>query len=82
MAQGHAMISTETAAAMARGSAALSARKYQAMNVTIATVTTTGTNTALTLSARRCIGAREACASRINLTIRASTLSAPTLVAR
>ena len=82
IAQGHAMMSTETAAAIARGKAALPARKYQPTNVTTAIVTTTGTNTALTLSARCCIGARELCASRINFTMRARTLSSPTLVAR
>ena len=76
------MMSTETAAAIARGSAATSAMKYQARNVTIEMARTVGTNTALTLSASRWIGARDACASRISLTIRANTLSAPTLVAR
>jgi hypothetical protein len=44
---------TETAAAIARGNAAVSAKKYQVTNVTIAIDTTTGTNTALTLSASR-----------------------------
>ncbi len=42
---------------------------------------TTGTNTALTRSASACIGAREVCALRINWTMCASVLSAPTAVA-
>src|SRR4029079_15888162 len=48
IAQGQAMIRTETAAAIALGSAAVSARKYQTTKVVTAMPTTTGTNTALT----------------------------------
>ena len=43
---------------------------------------TTGTNTALMRSAKRCTGALEPCASSTSLTICASAVSAPTFVAR
>ena len=51
-------------------------------NVSSAMPSTTGTKTALTLSASAWMGAREPCASRMSCTMRASTLSAPTVVAR
>ena len=63
-------------------SGAESATKYQVTNVRIAMPMIVGTNTALTRSASRWIGAREPWASRISLTICDSTLSAPTVVAR
>jgi hypothetical protein len=47
-----------------------------------ASTNTTGTNTLLTLSAKRCTGAFVAWASRTNLAMRANVVSAPTRVAR
>ena len=82
MAHGQAMMSTATAAAKARTAGAWSAATNQTTKVAMAIESTTGTKTALTRSARRWIGAREPCASRMSLTICASTLSAPSVVAR
>ncbi len=82
MAQGQAMISTATAAAKARTAGAASAATNQITKVAMAIAITTGTKTALMRSARRWIGAREPWASRMSWTIRASTLSAPSVVAR
>ena len=82
MAQGHAMMSTATAAAKARTAGAVSASTNQAANVAIAIEMTTGTKMPEIWSASRWIGAREPCASRISFTIRASTESLPSVVAR
>ena len=51
MAQGHAMISTVTAAAKPRTSGAVPASAHHATNVTTASAITMGTNTALIRSA-------------------------------
>ena len=82
MAQGQAIISTATAAALARTSAASVATRYQTTKVTTASSMTTGTKMPEMRSASRCMGARDPCASRIRVTICASTLSLPTVVAR
>ncbi len=82
MAQGQAMISTDTAEVNARTAGAASARRYHATKVAIAIEITAGTNTALIRSASRWSGARDACASRSSLTIRASVLADPRVVAR
>ena len=54
----------------------------RATKVAIAMEITTGTKIALIWSASRWMGARDPCAARISETMRASTLSAPTVVAR
>ena len=86
MAHGHAMISTATAAVKARTAGAVTPLTLpatnQTTNVAIASDITTGTKMPLTRSARPWMGARVPCASRINLTICASVLSAPSVVAR
>jgi hypothetical protein len=82
IAQGQAMMSTATAAANARITSDAGLATNQTTSVATAMDSTTGTNTALTRSASRWIGAREPCASRISLTMWASTLSAPSVVAR
>jgi hypothetical protein len=82
MAHGHAMINTATAAANARAIAPSPAASDHTTNVIAASTMTVGTKTALIRSARFWIGAREACASFINLTMCASTLSVPSVVAR
>ena len=66
----------------AHGGARRSAARYHTTNVSTASAITTGTKTALMRSARRWMGARDPCASRISATICASTLSAPSVVAR
>ncbi len=71
MAQGQAMISTATAAAKAR--TAEPSATYQVTKVAMASEITTGTKMPLTRSASRWMGAREPWASRISLTIRASS---------
>ena len=75
------MISTATEAASARTKLPSPAAKNQTVNVIAAITITIGTNTLLMRSARRCTGARVPCASRIILTMRASTLLAPSVVA-
>jgi hypothetical protein len=82
MAQGHAMMSTDTAAAMPRTKAPSPPTSHHTISVTSAMPITTGTNTALTRSASCWIGAREAWASRIRRTICDSMPSRPSVVAR
>ena len=82
IAHGQAMTSTATAAAMARTAGAASAATNQTTNVTMEIESTTGTKIPLMRSASFWIGARDPWASRMSLTMRASTLSAPTAVAR
>ena len=76
------MISTAIAAAIPRIAGAVSARTSQPRKVMTAMTITVGTNTALIRSASRWIGGRELCASRTIAMMRASTLAAPTVVAR
>ena len=76
------MMSTATEALSARTKPASGARSIQPTNVAIAMEMTTGTKTALMRSANFCIGARDACASRINVTICESIPAVPTAVAR
>ena len=78
MAQGQAITSTDTAAVTARTKGAESAARYQTTKVSAARPRTTGTKTPLIRSARRCIGARVPWASRIMVTMRASTVASPT----
>jgi hypothetical protein len=82
IAHGQAMISTATAAVKARTSAASGVAMNHTTKVAIAIEITTGTKTPLIRSASRWIGAREPCASLISVTICASTLLAPSVVAR
>ena len=79
-AQGQAMTSTDTAHTSAR--AVSPDMISHAANVMTATAMTVGTNHALMRSTRRCTGAFDPCASRTVLTIRASSVSTPTLSAR
>jgi hypothetical protein len=80
IAHGQAMISTATAAVNAAAGpcpvASHAARTPSAITMT------TGTNTAETRSASRCTGALPFCASVTSRVIRASSVSAPTRVAR
>jgi hypothetical protein len=78
-AQGHAMISTATAAVNAN--AAPSPAPIQNPSAATDSAITMGTNTADTRSARRCTGALPVCASMTSLAICASAVSAPTLAA-
>ena len=82
IAHGQAMISTATAAASARTNPPLPPATYQVRNVPSDISITTGTNTELIRSASRWMGARVPCASFIICTMRASVLSAPSVVAR
>ena len=66
IAQGQAMISTDTAATRALMTGAVSAMTNHTINVAIANDSTTGTKTPLTRSARCWIGARDPWASRIS----------------
>ena len=79
-AHGQAMMSTATAAVNAFS--ASPSKNNQAANVAALITNTTGTNTLLTLSAKRCTGAFVACASRTNFAMRANVVSEPTRVAR
>ena len=79
-AHGHAMISTATAALNAASVCLPADSPNTSVRNEIAN--TTGTNTALTLSATRCTGAFVACASRTSLAMRAKVVSEPTRVAR
>ena len=81
-AQGQAMISTATAFTTAYVHDGSGPNTPQTTKVTIATASTASTNQKLTLSASRCIGARERCACATSCTICASTVSEPTLSAR
>ena len=79
-AHGHAITSTATALSNACDQSP--AASPHANSVTLAMAITTGTNTALTLSTMRWIGAFLACASSTNRTMRASADSAPTATVR
>ena len=81
-AQGQAMISTETAAIMAKANRGSGPNVAQAAKARTATAITSGTNQPATWSASRWIGARLRCASATICTIRARTVSRPTLSAR
>ena len=82
-AQGHAMISTETAASNASAKRSISSPiTYHATNVASDNSITVGTNTLLTRSASRCTGALVDCASRTSFVICANVESAPTRRAR
>jgi hypothetical protein len=76
--QGQAITSTATAFSMASVASPVAA--HQPRNVAAAITSTTGTNTALTRSARRWIGGLDACAPSTRRTILASVVSAPTAV--
>ncbi len=78
-AQGQAMMSTAMKASRPCGKSPAS---HQPAKANTAVATTAGTNQRVTWSARRWIGALEACASSTSLMIWASAVSAPTLVAR
>ena len=80
IAQGQAIISTETAATIA---VAIPAPKAShASSVSTDSPMTTGTNHMVTRSTSACIGSFAACASSTVRTIPASTVSAPTFSAR
>jgi hypothetical protein len=81
-AQGQAMISTETAEAMAKASAGSGPARSQTPKAMMAITTTVGTKTEETLSASLWIGARDRRAPATISTICDSTVSAPTCVAR
>ena len=81
-AQGQAMISTDTADTMANVSAGSGPTVSQVTNARTDTATTVGTKIDDTRSARPWIGARERRAPATISTICASTVSAPTCVAR
>ena len=80
IAHGQAIINTATAACSA--APAPPPTHSHTPNVTPAIVTTTGTKIPLIRSAKRCNGARLACASRVMRTICPSIVPAPTAVAR
>ncbi len=79
-AQGQAITITDTA--FSSPATASPVPSHQPRNVSAAIPNTTGTNTALTRSTRRWIGALLACAPSTMRTMRASVVSAPTAVAR
>ena len=81
-AHGQAMIRTDTVLSSARLKAGSGPATSQTTNVSAARPITTGTNTPVTASASRWIGAREPCASATRRTIWARTVSRPTRVAR
>ena len=80
IAQGQAITSTATARIRATSSG--SPANIQPASVASATTKTTGTNTALTWSTSRCIGALAACASSTKRMMWDSTVCAPTAVRR
>src|SRR3546814_6379184 len=82
IAQGQAMISTATALTRAKVRAGAGPRLSHARKVTAATASTAGTNHAVTLSTSAWIGSFAPCAASTMRTMWASTVSAPTLVAR
>jgi len=82
MAQGQAMIRTETKFRRARVKTGSGTTKAQTVNVTAAMARTDGTKTAATRSAIRWMGAFEPWASSTRRMIRASAVSAPIFVAR
>ena len=77
MAQGQAMMSTETKASMASVKAGDGPNTSQTTKVTAATPNTTGTKMLATKSARRWIGALDPCASSTRRMIWASAVSLP-----
>ncbi len=81
-AHGQAMISTLTAATSPNANRGSGPQIDQAAKAISATRMTAGTNQPETWSASRWIGARERCAAATICTIRASTVSRPTLSAR
>jgi len=81
-AQGQAMIRTATVLRSARLNAGSGPATSHTTNVSTASPMTTGTNTPVTASASRWIGAREPCASDTSRTTWARTVSLPTRVAR
>src|SRR3546814_5528124 len=81
-AHGQAMIITDTALSTANFHAGSVPISPQTKNVAVAAASTARTNQYATLSAMRCIGARERCACATNCTICDSTVSEPTLPAR
>ena len=82
MAQGQAMISTETPATSAWVSAGEGPKIIHATKVSAAAAITAGTNQITTLSARAWIGSLAPCASSTMAMMRASMVSRPTAVAR
>ena len=77
-AQGHAMISTETALTIAKAMRGSGPKSAQTTNVNAATTMTARTKYADTVSTSRWIGARVRCASLTIRTIWASKVSLPT----
>ncbi len=80
-AQGQAMIRTATAETTPLAKRGSGPQMTHPMKANTATVMTAGTNHPATWSANRWIGARERCACATIWTIRARTVSPPTLVA-
>ncbi len=72
---------TMTATAAVNAAVVVAPKASHPASVSTDTAITTGTNTAETRSARRCTGALPVCASATRRVIRASAVSAPTLVA-
>ncbi len=81
-AHGQAMISTATALSTACVHEGAGPNRPQPKNVSTATDNTASTNQYATVSAMRCIGARERCACATSCTICASMLSSPSRSAR
>jgi len=81
-AHGQAMISTATALSTACVHEGAGPNSPQPKNVSTATDNTTSTNQYATVSAMRCMGARERCACATSCTICASMLSSPRRSAR
>ena len=77
-AHGHAMTSTATVIISAFITAGSGARNDHTAKTTTATIRTTGTKSAVTLSTRCSIGARDDCACWTILTIPANIVSRPT----
>jgi hypothetical protein len=82
IAHGQAMIRTAVNAVSASVSRGSGPATYQATKVSVAAIRTSGTNTSLTLSASRWMGALLPCAWRTRSTMRARAVSRPTRVAR
>jgi hypothetical protein len=82
MAQGQAMISTATALTSAKVAAGSGPKTSQTVKVRAAAAMTAGTNQAVTLSTSAWIGSFEPWAVSTMRMIWASSVSAPTLVAR
>ncbi len=82
IAQGQAMISTATAFTSPRVSAGAGPNTSHTRNVSAAAAITAGTNQSVTRSTSAWIGSLSPCASSTIRTIRESSVSAPTRVAR